>query len=1576
MDAFTVQQILAQQQAYMGQAQAYSHMVGAAARGYQTPPSSVIGALGGPTPIPGAGAGLSPGAVPDTHRIAGMGAGAAGAIGMGGLAALTWGSMSMGFRDLGHSRMRYMAGILDPISSAAHGFMGSIRASAISRAGMSRADLRTGRQIFGSLGSIHAAGGTSGLLRTIGGAAMRAGVMAAPALAIGGAAAWGVRQVGAGAGQWNQTASVMREIAPHTGMGDAYSSSVVNAIENDIGGMMDMGRSIQPQRTELMGLMRTAGAAGEFGKTGDVKQFSKQFKKLVSETRAVAKLMDSNLSEAYGMMRSFKGLGYTTSRGQMGALAAVSFGAKGAGLSSQTIMTGMATGVQAAPAMGMSRRGGAEMGLGLTTGIGSMLKNDSDFAARVFESTGLSGDKAAYQLSSQWMGMRAGMRQNPMTQMVMAAVADPSGGVDEWKLQRILGGGMTGKDLQKAAKKALKDKRIASVVASRGNQMYSRMMQIAGPERLATTLSGYSSDITGFDADASMMGMTGMGVDQFSLLKEARGGAAAAATSSRMEGLGQRLESMQLKYLSEMIDPRNIISREWNKLKNPIEKRVQDVGRELMHRATSYIEERTSALRSQILDHNSPQWNAGARQAWSGGGVSNFVSGATSLMRAGSGLGSGATSIPVHAAESMGMTGSLGMPLHTGSLAGGRAGTMIGLSGGGFSGATITPFSGADHAWSLPTTSRANLGVLSQRASADFYQQGGDPTYAGTALRAMGHPMSRRMMYRPLAWSAGHMARGAGNAWAGGMGAVSRGASAGVATGAVSASRYGGWRAMRAGQSFGQGVGALARAAGRTLGVVGMGVAVGYAGWDTWQYGRDTSTRNKAIDQEGWYGFARGAFDAGELSRMLAPTPELNEALRGKLAKQEPGFGDYAGVFASSFMGGATEWLIPGSIDAWEGALGVDRGKRGVREVKRPGRDSIYLYGPTDQVVKAAAGVREFWDKQVVRTTNYAGAVSKATRRRVQKAESISVLLGLPGAKGKTHGDYGLSPVGSNDVQELSGLGIAEGAPNQDYLSYTSAKYGPTILLESQLSALAGVATTNASSIRDNKALYGVFRKDLRVRSKAWNPEVLRKIDKGIWDAEARGYITTVDKGAELLAEVDRVAASRGGITPGDAGKELVGTILPKMIARGVGAGLGKADIVGMIDSGQYRGAKAAFEDELLLGNDWSLRNKNRGLLRRFQTGLAEGLGSGAISKEAVQSLVEAKKPDGYAAAALLEKIGMQKSGISGLGVESGMDLGGVVKSAIGWSTADMMRQGKGHAQATIDFAKGVSSSMKKANMRGRLAGLGFQPGFLNTMNDVLSFYDETARGDASDMATKMDQVHLRASNLTRQFGRTFGAMDVGAQELARKHIASSPELQGTYGVVAGNISMAQSMGTQAFDLRKKKGREVGKERMSQMESMLGASFGAHGLSTWGLGMKDPNVTLELQQQVSATLQQKYGAEANVGKVSSLITEYMRTGGGTTEKDVRKFMSNLGQEVTKLGQGAAAPQSATAQANTQAIEALTRLLQGTDGADNVFKGMIDELSKLRETGFAVQVNFGDVVAGNPVSSLAKPTSGT
>jgi hypothetical protein len=142
VDAYEIQQILAQQQAQMAQAQNYSAMVGAAARGYETSPGAIIQPLGGPAPISGFGAGLSPAGAPVAQRAAAMGVVGAGAVGMAGFAALQWGSMTQGMRRMGASASHQMLGILDPLASAGHGFFGSLRKTALRNTTLGRHQLQ------------------------------------------------------------------------------------------------------------------------------------------------------------------------------------------------------------------------------------------------------------------------------------------------------------------------------------------------------------------------------------------------------------------------------------------------------------------------------------------------------------------------------------------------------------------------------------------------------------------------------------------------------------------------------------------------------------------------------------------------------------------------------------------------------------------------------------------------------------------------------------------------------------------------------------------------------------------------------------------------------------------------------------------------------------------------------------------------------------------------------------------------------------------------------------------------------------------------------------------------------------------------------------------------------------------------------------------------------------------------------------------------------------------------------------------------------------------------------------------
>ena len=1627
----------------MAQSQAYAGMVGAAARGQPASPESIIGSLGGPMPIPGMGAGLDPAMAPETHRFAGMGVAAMGGVATAGMAAAAWGSMSFGFKNMGH-RGYAALGVLDPFTSAAHGFTGGFRRAAINAGGDAAKMVGFKQTMTHGYGALMQKGG----LRTLAGGAARAigtaGVLALPAMALGAGVTYGLRQAGAGAGEFLSTSGTMHEIAGSTGMSGGFSARDVGRMENTIQGMLDQGGNLGQQRTEMMGLMRTAGAAGEFGGIKDIKQMSGKFKKLVSEYKAVAKMMDTDMASAYSMAKSFKGLGFFDSGGQRNALAQVSFGARGSGLSADTIMTGMATGMQMAPGMGIARRAGSEMGGTLISGIGYMLKKDRRFAESVFESTGLQGDQAALQMSSQWMGHRAQMQSNPITQSMIAASMGESGQVDEWKLNQILSGGMSGEALVKAGQKAMKDKRIASMVATRGGEAWRRINQVADPQQLAQSLSRMTSEATGMSMGASMMAVTGMDSGTYDMMSKAARGSEGAAVRGRMEGFEDQLKTLQSQQIRDMIDPRKIVGREWNKIKNRISAPFREAGRELMQKTVQFVEEQTANLQSQLLTYTDPGWNEAFRTAFSGGGVTDFVRGATFLGSLAPGYGSskfGAMSLPLSSVGGLGGVGGAGsMPINFRGKDDIRFGTSINLGAGGkASSVTMSPFQTNGAAWNMDASQREVTRSFAGSYSQKFYQSVGEMGWKGQVAGAMVHPVAR-VGLGPSMVSSGFSKVGQGlsnigadlwNARAGSerllnvAAKMPVGAAQDIALArAVRLERLAGssWLSRGANATAGllpRGIGLGGRAVGfvsKWAGPVGWAATSAMAGWDAFQYTQDMEAKNLAVKRDGWYGYAAGAGMGGKNSDWIAPTPNIERTIRGDI--KEFGADTPSGglsVFASSFVGGFGEMFSPGFTTKTDDFFGVAREIKDVRSIKLSDGDNAYIVGDASEVEtfnKRYAAARrpsnQYTAADVPASLNNAGSFSftsgavkdgggglsktwddihgavipgYAATRRAEKRAGVALARDLwrDMERGVTQR---LSSIPSASLKKLKSWesmdeihGMLEGTKLQvvrgtgGVFSYPSKEFGIDILFAgSELDEISTYAMKQAQVLfgpnKDGTVSkrMDTFKRDLQVRSKAWSPQVQHDLLNGNWTPAVEAELRSVSGGSKIVSQLKGISVVTGGVV-----KALDAVLGPRnVVAKRIAAAVPMQAIAKMLAGGSADLNFSVAESERRFGDirqelvkQISKDTSASGLLatdelvRGFTGKLSSAIGAGTIDRATISAAAAGDLSDEDARKVFTD-LGMEAQfrGYQG----GGRSWRGVLQRAVGAASTDQKRQMKEFGEAWQTHSMAALESYKKSDLRGRTAGLGFT-GMVGTIDKMMEMDTQIAKKDAFDIGVESETLLQRQSDITNEFYSKFGAMDEGQRSLMMRHVASDSALQGRVGAGIHNINMGIGLGQRVHGLRKKKGKKAAGARLEALEGMAGSDFGATGLDVWGVKMDDPMITLDLQRKMGVAFAAKYQGQ-DVTNLTQMATEYLKTGGGNTDKDIQTFMTKMMQEMNNLGKGAASPQTAEVTANTKALDQLTRMMSG-DG-EGVFKKMAASLADIKNNGFKMNLTIGDI----------------
>lgn len=1495
VDAYEIQQILAQQQAQMAQAQNYSAMVGAAARGYETPPGAIIQPLGGPAPISGYGAGLSPAGAPMEQRAAAMGVVGAGAIGMAGFAGLQWKSMTMGMHKLGASGTRQMLGMLDPLSSASHGFFGSLRKTALRETTLTAAQLGgAGDMMKVGLPAMSKAMGVRGMaMAGVRAVASGAAMMAIP-LAIGGGIAAMGRSVGTGMGQFMQTSSVLGEIAPHSGL-RGISAGFTRQIDNDITSSLDMGKDVQGQRSSIMGLLRTAGASGEFKNTSDVKEFSKKFKKLIAETKAVATLLDKDLSEAYSMAKSFKGMGFTSASGQRNALAAVTMGARGTGLDAGTIMSGMSTGMQAAPSLGMSRSQGAALGGQITTGIGQRLKTNEAFSNKVFEATGLSGDQAAFNMNAQYMGLASRLGENSTMTAMLAVSMGEGGELDEYKLRRVMNSGMSAKELAKRSKAALKKRNIRSALATNRGSMVKRAMELTDPQQLGTVVGRYESEFYDTSIEAGIQSSTGMSEGMLGLLKEGVGGSPMDAATGRMTGLGGRIKEMRSNAMQEALDPRKIASRVWNKVENKISGIFNNMGKDLMQQATSLIEQRTAHLEQELFEYTDGRWNSGMKQAYNGGGISPFVQGATALARMPSKVTNSSFMDPLSMSTTRAGVGGSFLPMSYGSGSAPIQGQRG--SDGGLTGIRLNTFSSSLSHGTFLEGQRVQASMLSGSATSQIWGKGGlGGTLGGGSLGTAGKIASvgSKILTGPLN--------------------VTQAAATGV--------------------------------------------------WDAVQYNRDSSTMNAAVQEGGLYGQMRVANrQFPGTANQAAPSPEFSKAATPYLKRYDESTGTALKAGAISAIGAlGLETLRPGSVNDLERLTGVDRGIREFNEYPIGDGQSIYSYGEADGTV--GSGARAVNIDQAMSAQKFRAAVTgggwdeKEMRRRAIQKERDRKELG-----GKRTTFVAASGGTYTPVEAHTGTFFMNAGKDAADLNIIQRSLEKRVQGSKSIKALMGEAS-------DASALWSDAERENLLSGK-WSPGVMEKLQVlPAWEAaagdmgvlsDATGSLT--GEGREAYERVSQAQGASGSVAEDvkslwrEATKRATLGGMINDSAQGLAGAMADQTISAAFAGKEYKQARRLMEDRIVPKSTTTTDARGKVLenLRKFGGNLSEAMADPKMRNK-VERLMK-MEPGTKGSIDLAKEIAAAGGvKVTDLGINKKADV--IVQEAITWSSANANDEMGRSAEAVIGQAKDVVASMKKSGAVRSLEGLGYNKAFTNSITGLYDFYDKTARSTADDLRKDYKDHQQKASDLTNQFSRSFAAMNSGQQEIALKHIASDPSLQGMYGVVGEQIYQAQEIGVKTFRNKKAKQgqRGAGTERLKALEQITGRQFGAKGVGAWDLQMKTPRVSNELRQQIEATFRKDAAPGSDIAGLTSQAVSFLETGGGSTEEAVRKATGALGAKKAETLQSGSAPVVKEMQINTEVLKQLVDMFSGKESS-SVFNKMVESLQRIE--GGGLKIRFGD-----------------
>jgi hypothetical protein len=536
--------------------------------------------------------------------------------------------------------------------------------------------------------------------------------------------------------------------------------------------------------------------------------------------------------------------------------------------------------------------------------------------------------------------------------------------------------------------------------------------------------------------------------------------------------------------------------------------------------------------------------------------------------------------------------------------------------------------------------------------------------------------------------------------------------------------------------------------------------------------------------------------------------------------------------------------------------------------------------------------------------------------------------------------------VGASPLRLPGAIAYSRGRSGQRVLVAPTSTWGPIQLLEGQLSRLAVDAGTLATRVSGED--YGrKFAQAYTLRSKYWDPQIARDVAAGNWNEQARAHITNVPGGAQLLAAVDGAAADL------DLGLGVFGWLrgtqkfaqqtFTQAAASAVLDQTRATGLQGFLASGRYAEARSLLEEDLFAGRTASERTAGKALLAQARGELAEAIGAGRLLSRTLRMAGAPGASEALYAALAPETA----EGLRGLGgTRSARTMSGFLAGHAGLSFAE---EARGRAKEEQAFYRTAAAGFTKADLRRRLRGLGYRPGFVAAVSGFLDVTTAAAAQKPEEFVASGARRNAAVSASIAEIGAQFGAMDAGAQALALRTIASDSVLSGILGPQLQQIYGAQEMGTAELAGRQRPGRRAGVERLALLEGYFGTRFGADALSLHGLGMKGNNVTLRLESMIEETLRGRYGGE-DVTRLKSLAVDFLRTGGGNTDREIRALLARLGSETAAVAKEGATPQASEVKVDNAALNRLVQLLSGTTGtSSSVFTQMADNIADLRKS---------------------------
>ena len=250
---------------------------------------------------------------------------------------------------------------------------------------------------------------------------------------------------------------------------------------------------------ELASLMQQGAATGALD-TGSLNQFSQSFRKLVSNVRQVANVLNSSMTEASQAMQSVKAIGVKSSEAANFLGAARGIGTA-ANLSPQQMMAVAQGGSQFAFSAGMNRQEGA-LGAMVSAGIYQMASNDENYNIDA-------GSQGRYtRAATRFLLGRRG-------RTILGAMMNRDGEFDASRAAMIARGAYSREELQEMYRSNINNQTMRRHLRNRGTEIAGQFISQFGPEAISGSLEAMTrGSVDGVGRDTEMLQSTLTGLNR------------------------------------------------------------------------------------------------------------------------------------------------------------------------------------------------------------------------------------------------------------------------------------------------------------------------------------------------------------------------------------------------------------------------------------------------------------------------------------------------------------------------------------------------------------------------------------------------------------------------------------------------------------------------------------------------------------------------------------------------------------------------------------------------------------------------------------------------------------------------------------------------------------------------------------------------------------------------------------------------------------------------------------------------------------------------------------------------------